>query len=307
MHWKPYLQLVRLPNVFTAAADSLAGWLLVRGTLTEPKRWMPLVAASMCIYAAGIALNDYFDIELDRRERPRRPLPSGEVSKRFALELAVVLLCLGLIGATLGGGLPGLLTSALLIICVALYDAWLRRTGFGPFLMGACRALNLLLGMTAAAWPLPDVCWLAAAGYGLFVIGLTWVSRSETETGGALGVASGLVVQNIALLLLATVCLAASRFPQLSADTEAIRWAGLAPFVGLGVLAIIALWINRVAGRAVADPRPAMIQAAVKSSVLSLVWLNVALVLAVRGPELAFAIACLWIPAYLLARWLYAT
>ena len=25
---KPYLQLVRLPNVFTAAADSLAGWLL---------------------------------------------------------------------------------------------------------------------------------------------------------------------------------------------------------------------------------------------------------------------------------------
>ena len=36
---KPYLQLVRLPNLFTAAADPLAGWLLVRGSLDEPGRW----------------------------------------------------------------------------------------------------------------------------------------------------------------------------------------------------------------------------------------------------------------------------
>ena len=36
MAMKPYLQLVRLPNVFTAAADSLAGWLLVGGSLDSP-------------------------------------------------------------------------------------------------------------------------------------------------------------------------------------------------------------------------------------------------------------------------------
>ncbi len=32
---KPYLQLVRLPNLFTAAADPLAGWLLVGRALVE--------------------------------------------------------------------------------------------------------------------------------------------------------------------------------------------------------------------------------------------------------------------------------
>ncbi len=33
---KPFLQLVRLPNLFTAAADPLAGWLLAGGSLAAP-------------------------------------------------------------------------------------------------------------------------------------------------------------------------------------------------------------------------------------------------------------------------------
>ncbi len=66
--FKPYLQLIRLPNVFTAAADSLAGWLIVGGSFAHPERWIPLCGASMCIYAAGIALNDVLDYEIDCAE-----------------------------------------------------------------------------------------------------------------------------------------------------------------------------------------------------------------------------------------------
>ena len=62
----PLLQLIRLPNVLTAAADSLAGWLLVGGSLGEAGRWLPLAIASMVLYAAGMALNDVFDA----RDRP---------------------------------------------------------------------------------------------------------------------------------------------------------------------------------------------------------------------------------------------
>ena len=65
-----YFQLIRLPNVVTAAADSLAGWLLATGSVVEPNRWLPLVFASMVLYASGTALNDVFDIEIDRQERP---------------------------------------------------------------------------------------------------------------------------------------------------------------------------------------------------------------------------------------------
>ena len=82
MKIRPWLQLIRLPNVVTAAADSLAGWLLATGSIAEPGRWLPLAAASMVLYASGTALNDVFDFEIDRAERPNRPLPSGQVSRR---------------------------------------------------------------------------------------------------------------------------------------------------------------------------------------------------------------------------------
>ena len=150
MALKPYLQLVRLPNVCTAAADSLAGWLLVRGSLAEPRRWLPLVGASMAIYAAGIALNDLFDYELDAAERPERPLPSGQVSRRFAAGLGGGLLGLGLVLAGLSNSLISLIVAALLVGCVVAYDVGVKRSALGPVLMGACRGLNVLLGMSQA-------------------------------------------------------------------------------------------------------------------------------------------------------------
>src|SRR4051794_13901119 len=101
----PHLQLIRLPNVFTAAADSLAGWLLVGGTLADASGWLPLTAASMVLYAAGMALNDLFDLEVDRAERPGRPLPSGRVSRGFASGLGWTGLLLGPILAGLGGSM----------------------------------------------------------------------------------------------------------------------------------------------------------------------------------------------------------
>src|SRR4051794_18903735 len=96
MGLKAYLQLVRLPNVFTAMADGAAGWLLVHGSLDRPAAWVPLVAASACIYAGGIALNDAFDAETDRLERPGRPIPSGRVGRTTAATLASGLLIAGL-------------------------------------------------------------------------------------------------------------------------------------------------------------------------------------------------------------------
>ncbi len=63
-----YLQLIRLPNVVTAAADSLAGWLLVtRLARRTPRNGFPSWPPSMVLYASGIMLNDVFDFEIDQR------------------------------------------------------------------------------------------------------------------------------------------------------------------------------------------------------------------------------------------------
>src|SRR5918998_1027641 len=274
MALKPYLQLVRLPNVFTAAADSLAGWLLVGGALAAFERWLPLSAASMAIYAAGIALNDVFDYAIDVHERPGRPLPSGRISRRFAAWLGGILLALGPCLAALSGSWSSVAVALALVACVLGYNAGLKRTVLGPEVMGACRGLNLLLGMSQAADLGGPIGWLAAGSLACFVVGVTWISRSEAETSGIIGgIAAGMIPQNAAILGL-----------------MAVSWV-----------------VNLATGRAIREPIPSRMQSAVKTGVFSLVWLDVGLVAAVRGPLPALAVALLWVPAFFLGRWLYST
>lgn len=303
---KPYFQLVRLPNVFTAAADSLAGWLLVSGSFAAPGRWLPLLGASMAIYAGGIALNDYFDLEVDRAERPNRPLPSGRVSVRFAAVLGFGLLALGIVLATVSG-LLGAATWAsgavavLLVAAVLAYDTVAKSRFVGPVVMGSCRGLNLLLGMSQA----PDLGgptgWWIAGCMALYVAGITCLSRSEVGSGRRAGLILGGVLQFLAIGTLATV-LATAR----TLGGEVLPESALGPgrFALIGVLAAALAFRDL---RAIAAATPKETQKAVVFGVLSLVWWNVAIVLALRSWPMALAVALLWLPAYLLSKWIYST
>jgi 4-hydroxybenzoate polyprenyltransferase len=297
----PLLQLIRLPNVLTAAADSLAGWLLGGGSLGEAGRWAPLAIASMVLYAAGMALNDVFDAEIDRQERPGRPIPSGRVSRSFAGGLGAIGLVVGPLVAGLSGSFTSLIVAGVLAAVILAYDAGLKRTVLGPGVMGACRGLNLLLGLTHVPALGGPVTWLAAAMYGLFVCGITWISRSETESGRTGNLLVGLTVQDLALIGLMAAALQPGKYP------NPLPGRPLIPLEGLLVLALVALAVNLAATRAIYQPVPAVIQKTVKTGILALVWIDVGLVAAVRGPQAAAAIAGLWVPAYLLGRWLYST
>lgn len=297
----PLLQLIRLPNVLTAAADSLTGWLLAGGSLREVGRWAPLAIASMILYAAGMALNDVFDVEIDRLERPGRPIPSGRVSRSFAAGIGAVGLVAGPLVALLSGSFTSLVVAAVLATAILAYDAGLKRTFLGPGVMGACRGLNLLLGLTHTPGLGGPVPWLAAAMYGLFVCGITWISRSETESGRTGNLLAGLTVQDLAMIGLMAAALQPGSYP------NPLPGRPLIPLEGLLVLALVALVVNLAATRAIYQPVPAVIQKAVKTGILALVWIDVGLVAAVRGPQAAAVIAGLWVPAYLLGRWLYST
>src|SRR5262249_48419665 len=100
---------------------------------------------------------------------------------------------------------------------------------------------------------------------------------------------------------LAGVALGHRSFPYPDPDRPLI------PLEGLLVLALVALAVNTSAARAIQQPVPALIQKTVKTGILSLVWLHVGVVAAVRGLEPAAVIAAVWLPAFLLGRWLYST
>ena len=292
---KPYLQLIRLPNVFTAGADSLAGWLFVGGTLAGSYRWVPLVLGSMTIYAGGIALNDVLDVEIDRAERPQRPIPSGRVPYGTALWLALFLLTSGWVSVSLAGERRSLAVAALLIAAVIAYDWGLRTTRLGPQVMGLCRGLNLLLGMTCGEVPLSSsgiVVYVVA--YATFVTGVTWISRNEASGGGRLFPSVGTALQAFAFAGLAAVVVVFHLSP------ESLR-------VALFVLVGLAVLIFRADFRAIRAPGPKTIQPAVKTAILALVWLHVGVLLGVQGWLAALVVALFWVPAVTAGRWIYST
>src|SRR3954454_561143 len=205
---RPYLQLVRLPNLPTALADICLGAL---ATQSLPGRWLPfvlLLLASACLYSGGMVWNDFFDLEQDRRERPFRPLPSGDITPRQAGLCGTALLGAGVLFALVAGALlaapaRSALLAAGLVGAILLYDSWLKRTWAGPLGMGLCRFLNVLLGVSVAgtlAWPQGSHLALVV---GLYIVGVTWFARTEARVSsqGALAGAAAVMFLPLALAL----------------------------------------------------------------------------------------------------------
>ncbi len=177
-------QLLRIGNAPTAASNVIAGFLIAQGDWQPWGMLAGLVLASVLLYEAGMVLNDVYDAETDAIERPERPIPAGKISRRAAMIVGWALLALGLLAA----GAVSLCQHSSVPIAVGLvlamaivgYDLGLKNTALGPWTMGACRWLNVLLGASAAS----SFC-LAAWGYagmvGLYTVGISYFARSENE------------------------------------------------------------------------------------------------------------------------------
>jgi 4-hydroxybenzoate polyprenyltransferase len=301
---RAYAQLLRIPNVFTAMADILLGWLVVRalGLLDVSENDALIVLAlllgvSSCLYCAGMVWNDVFDVAQDRRERPFRPIPSGRVSRRAAVTLATLLTLAG-VGLAAAcqpyvGWTPLLLALAI-VAAVLLYDAWLKRTPAGPVGMGACRFLNVLLGLSAAG----DVGerWMLhlAAVVGVYIAGVTWFARKEAARSERWQLWSAFAVMLAAMGL-------ALAWPAWWAPSAELRFS-LFPY-------LIAAWACLIivpAMLAIRGMEPKGIQGAVKRLVLGLIGLD-ALLAFVHVGWPALAMLGLLVPALLIGKWVYST
>ena len=292
---RPYLQLVRLPAVFTAIADIALGFLITHGRPDPVWQFALLIVASAGLYLAGMAFNDIFDREIDARERPNRPIPSGRVPLKSAVGVAVGLAVVGLIAAALAG-LQSLFVAVLLTACILAYDGWLKGTPLGPPAMGMCRFLNVMLGASAAlggVWKPPQL--VIAAGLGIYIVGVTLFARQEAEQSrrGPLLGAAAVVNLGLAWLLAWVLTRSSGR------DTA---------FTATVMLAVILVIVNRRMAAALASPAPQLVQTAVKTMLLTLVVLDATLIYFHTG-EAVYAVAtlALLIPALTLGRWIFIT
>ena len=292
---RAYLRLVRLPNVFTALTDIVAGVLIGAVASGHTEGSLPALAvlglASASLYLAGMALNDFADREEDAKFRPGRPIPSGQVAVGNALFLGAGLLIFGVFLPSVVGK-EASLTAQELGFAILLYNFAAKKMPLaGPVLLGLCRFLNVRLGMTWH-WRLgfqPEYAswfWVPALAVGVYAAGLTAFSAQE-ETGKQWrAILLGWLFTGGALLL------AGLRSPAPAA------WLLLVPLAG--VLLYLTLRLKR-------EGSPTAARNLVRTGVLGVCVLDGALILGFTGlanwPYAALCVALI-APSLLVARWL---
>ena len=106
-------------------------------------------SSAFLLLSAGNALNDYCDYEIDRINKPRRPIPSERVSRKGALVFSIILIGLGI----LIGFLVNLYTAVITVIVsgfLILYAFCLKQTPLlGNLLVGVLTGLTFIVGGTS--------------------------------------------------------------------------------------------------------------------------------------------------------------
>lgn len=286
---RAYLHLLRPANIVTAWADILAGYAVVIafGEAHEvgigvDALW--LLVATTGLYGGGVVFNDVFDAELDARERPERPIPSGHASRRGAALLGAALLAVGVVAAYRVTWISAILAAGIAAGAV-LYDARGKHyILWGPLNMGACRGGNLLLGVSAIPALMLDFWFLALVPVA-YIAAITAISQGEVHGGER---RTGVVAVVLVVLVVGSL-LAFSLFTDHILDAlpfaALLAWRVGPPFV-----------------KAARTLQPRDIRAAVRSGVLSLIVVDAALAACLAGWVWGLAVLALWPVSAGLAR-----
>lgn len=307
-----WLRLLRVANLPSAIANILMAYLLANQSWAPSTPLVCLILASSALYMAGMVLNDVFDTAIDLEQRPTRPIPAGEISKRSATFAGAGLICLGIGMAFIAGRfctengtmLPTWIAIAL-AICVVLYDGPLKRTLAAPFLMGGCRSLNILLGAstfagatspTSQSFGYSNSVWWIASCVFVLISGVTLLGRKEAvaeQSKTPLLIAGLMILASLIGWALVVYC----PNPNLEISPQQQRIFPL-------FIALISFPILRRVGEAVLTARPKSIQAGVISVLRSLIILDAATCYLASPHQPAFAIGvlALLIPTMLLGR-----
>lgn len=132
----------------------IAGGVVILGGFLTPAYigiYVYLAALSVVIITiAGNLINDYFDVETDRINRPERPIPSGRLKRKQALLISISLFILGNILLTMLDFVLlklGLAATFLLIIYTPILK---RRPLIGNITVSLLLSLTIVVGALAS-------------------------------------------------------------------------------------------------------------------------------------------------------------
>jgi 4-hydroxybenzoate polyprenyltransferase len=177
--WRCLLLLSRVSNLPTVWSNVVAGSAAAAAGRLASNDWPALAVVTLSaslFYTGGMFLNDAFDAQFDRRARPERPIPRGEVSEQSAFAIGYVLLGLGLL--SLAWAPVAMALGVVLGAAIVFYDSHHKGFTLAPALMGACRGLVYAIAAAAQTGTVPVVVVAGGLVMTAYVAGLTVVARN---------------------------------------------------------------------------------------------------------------------------------
>lgn len=320
-----WLQLMRLPNVFTAWADVTMAFCVVLGvsvfdlTATTAAAYGLLLLAASLMYIAGMVLNDVHDLPEDTRQRAERPIVTGRISLAAARKTGYGMLTAGVVGYIAAACLMKAWDAVPLVItlavCIVAYNTRLKDTLAGPVLMGLCRAVNILAVMVVAepagmSRVLADgnsPVLLIPLAIGVYITGVTFYARNETDEGmqksGVFGgVLAVIMMVGGILILFPWVEQVRDLDPLLlviSFAAEPWRWSMLALF--------LAVYVGMKTLLPLLSGNPLRVRRGVKLAIFTLFILDAGLAFTIVALPTALAILAMMLAAVVMGRWVYST
>ena len=172
------LKLGRVSNLPTVWTNVVAG-AVVASASAKPEWLLQVGLAMTAFYVGGMYLNDYFDREIDARERPDRPICAGDISADSVRAIGFGLLVLGVL-LMAPFGMTAAVWGVALGAVIVLYDLWHKGNAFGPVIMSACRALVYCGAGVAISGTLHPALILWAVVLAAHVVGLTYAAKQES-------------------------------------------------------------------------------------------------------------------------------
>jgi geranylgeranylglycerol-phosphate geranylgeranyltransferase len=140
------LQLIRPLNCLMMGFAVIVGASLV-SPLNPTINLLLGFVTSFTLTAASMAINDYYDREIDAINEPHRPIPQGEITPKEALAYALVLSVIGFAAALVTNPPNTLIIATIAYIISIAYITRGKRTGLpGNFLVSASVVIPFIYG-----------------------------------------------------------------------------------------------------------------------------------------------------------------
>ncbi len=285
---KTIAQFVRLPAGFSAVSNIIAAYVITKSGVIDLQELSLIVLASLCLYFAGMGLNDCFDFYEDRALRSNRPLPSGKLGLSKAWIISLCLLVAGCILAFIADYKTGL-TSLLLAALIILYNSKVLPDIPSALTMGLCRYSNWMLVMVLE--PITIQTLFLPLPLMLYVTGVTLLSNAETGKHTHRLLHSAIAFKILSLLFMLGLVFNYSTYT----------------IMLLLMLITVTIYIAGIYRPVWANICPDTVQAAIMKLVMGVIVIDVVLLLVFNYPVAAVGVLIMLFAGRLLGRKLYVS